>query len=146
MSRLRHLADKLLTRERGNEHGVNTPCERAHHGPASVNTAPASKMNDLAPAGGRVHRFTGHGQEQMNTPPQRERQNEHAVNNRCRHCGDLIVWRRGLGLAFADGTVAHVACDDTVEVARLLAAARHAVNPHLAADPAELMLQPGGLS
>ena len=64
------------------------------------------------------------------------------MNNSCRHCGGDIDWCRGLGLAFADGTIAHVACDDGAEVARLLEAGRRVVeSPDALADPAELMVR-----
>jgi hypothetical protein len=64
----------------------------------------------------------------------------------CRHCGEGIDWRAGHGLAFADGAVAHVACADQLEVARLLAAGQRAVlSPDALADEAEVMLHGGPL-
>jgi hypothetical protein len=62
----------------------------------------------------------------------------------CRHCGDAVEWRSNsalLGLAFADGAVAHLACADAAEIARIQAAARRAVAPELAADKAEVMIR-----
>lgn len=59
----------------------------------------------------------------------------------CAFCEGAIDWRRPNCVAFADGTGAHLGCYEEAEVARLLAAARRAVNPALAADPAEVMLR-----
>jgi hypothetical protein len=58
----------------------------------------------------------------------------------CRCCGGLIDWRRD-GVAFADGTAAHVLCEDRwhAELARRQAA--RALTPEALADPAELMIR-----
>jgi hypothetical protein len=58
----------------------------------------------------------------------------------CRYCGRLIDWRNE-GLVFADGTGAHVACEDRrhAELARRQAA--RALTPDALADPAELMIR-----
>ena len=86
--------------------------------------------------------FIPQGREQMNTLQMREHANEHGVNNECRHCGEPIDWRRGLGLAFADGTVAHLACDDASEVAGIWAAAERVTqSPEALVDSAEVMLR-----
>src|SRR5215211_3466693 len=53
--------------------------------------------------------------------------NELSPATRCRWCDEAIDWPAGAGLAFGDGSVAHVACDDEREVERLLAAGRRAV-------------------
>ena len=59
----------------------------------------------------------------------------------CRRCGRLIDWRRD-GVAFADGTGAHLACHEEAEVTRLLEAGRAAVeSPDALADEAEAMLK-----
>jgi hypothetical protein len=60
----------------------------------------------------------------------------------CRWCGRDIDWRAGMGLTFADGAVAHVACDDAREVERLLAVGRRAAESTDAlSDPAKVMLR-----
>ena len=89
----------------------------------------------------------GHASQERAGPNELNELNELSPDARCRWCDQIIDWRRGLGLAFADGIVAHVACDDEREIERYLAAGRRAVeSPDALADPAELMLQPGGLS
>jgi hypothetical protein len=63
---------------------------------------------------------------------------------RCRRCGGRIEDRRPGWLAFADGTAAHVACEDRwlAELVRRQAAT--AFTPEALADTAELMIC-GGL-
>jgi hypothetical protein len=64
------------------------------------------------------------------------------AGERCRYCEGAIEWRRPGGVAFADGTVAHLGCYEEAEVARLRAAAHRAVgSPEALADPAEAMLR-----
>jgi hypothetical protein len=59
--------------------------------------------------------------------------------DRCRCCGEPIVWSRPGAIAFADGGSAHVACYERAEAARIRAAARRAVeSPDALADEAEL--------
>lgn len=61
----------------------------------------------------------------------------------CRRCGAALPPAPaplGSALVFGDGTAECLACADR-EVGRLLAAGHRAVNPALAADPAEVMLR-----
>lgn len=58
----------------------------------------------------------------------------------CRHCGAAIGWSAPGGLAFADGSVAHLGCYEATEAARLLAAAKRAVaSPDALTAEAELL-------
>jgi hypothetical protein len=66
----------------------------------------------------------------------------------CRQCGVPLPSPAPLGtlLVYGDGTAECVGCADR-EVGRILAAAEQAVaSPDALNDPAELMLQPGGLA
>jgi hypothetical protein len=66
---------------------------------------------------------------------------ELARSDRCRHCGELLDWRRPGAAPFADGSGAHVACYEQAEINRLLAAGRRAVESADAlADPCEVAL------
>jgi hypothetical protein len=49
------------------------------------------------------------------------------TGHRCRCCGEPIDWHQPGGVAFADGTAAHVGCYDQAEITRLLATGRRAV-------------------
>jgi hypothetical protein len=70
----------------------------------------------------------------------------HSGIDLCQHCGEGIDWQAGHSLAFADGALAHVACADAFEVARLRTASRRTVDsPDALADPAEVMLHGGPL-
>ena len=65
----------------------------------------------------------------------------------CRHCGQPVTVEHyqhpggSLALPFADGTAAHLACDDQVYLDRILAAAARAVAPGLERDEAEITLR-----
>lgn len=64
----------------------------------------------------------------------------------CRWCGVPLNWPRPVGITFADGTAECMMCADA-EVERIWRAAERATqSPDAHADPAELMLQPGGLA
>jgi hypothetical protein len=57
---------------------------------------------------------------------------------RCRRCGEPIEDRRPNWLAFADGSAAHVRCEDEREIARVQ---RAAFSPDAMRDPAELTIK-----
>ena len=141
MSRLRPLAERLLRREQLAEQPLNNTTRGVLAAQRGVNNTKPSNSAGLDPIGAIVHAFKLQGDEQMNNSAKREQLAEQPLNNSCRQCGEPIDWRRGLGLAFADGTVAHVACDDAVEEARLRRAGRRAVNPDLVGDPGEIMIR-----
>ena len=62
--------------------------------------------------------------------------------DRCRCCGDPVVWSRSGAVAFADGGSAHVACYEQAEAARIRAAAHRAVeSPDARADEAEVTVR-----
>jgi hypothetical protein len=64
----------------------------------------------------------------------------------CRSCGERLAWPGPAGIVLGDGTAECMPCADR-EVWRLLAAAERVVaSPNALADPAELMLRPGGLT
>lgn len=118
MSRLKPLAERVLKREQLAEQPVNNYPGRTVPRVEGVNNTNASNSKALTPSKGIVHAFTPQGREQMNNSRKREQPAEQPLNNSCRHCGEPIDWRRGLGLAFADGSVAHLVCDNEVEIAR----------------------------
>jgi hypothetical protein len=66
---------------------------------------------------------------------------------RCRHCGEPVTAEHyqhpggSQALPFADGSAAHLSCDDQVYVHRILAAAARAVAPGLDRDEAEITLR-----
>jgi hypothetical protein len=132
------LAERLTRREHGLNTVVNTPAERVHPPAPPVNTFSAS---DRAGFGTVFTRSSPLGGERVNTPPGRERADEHGVNT-CRHCGGPLDWPRPGGVAFADGRSAHLRCHVEGEFARLVAAAERAVlSPDALADEAELTIR-----
>src|SRR5215213_11036380 len=67
--------------------------------------------------------------------------------DRCRWCGNRMGWPVPDGVVEGTGTALHHHCYEATEVERLMAAGRRAVaSADALADPAELMLRPGGLS
>lgn len=68
------------------------------------------------------------------------------AGNACRCCGEPLAWPGPVGVILGDGSAECHACADR-EVWRLLAAGERVVNsPDALADPAEMMLQTGGLA
>jgi hypothetical protein len=62
------------------------------------------------------------------------------AGERCRYCEGPLDWRRPGGVAFADGTGAHLGCHGEAEIAHLLAAAERVVaSPDALADEAETL-------
>lgn len=114
-SRLKPLAERVLKREQLLEQPVNNTPRPTIATVEGVNNTKPSNSAGFSPSRRIVHAFTPQGDEQMNNSSKREQLAEQPLNNRCRHCGETINWRHGFGLAFLDGTVAHLACDDAVE-------------------------------
>ena len=150
MTRLRALADKVLSRGHAVGHIVDTVSTDPAGSIRGVDTLFPNDSRGLGLRNERVHVSTRRVDGQMDKGQKSGHASGRPVDTVCRRCGEPVDWRPSAprtAVPFLDGTVAHLACDDAAEVARVLAGADRVMNsPDALADMAELMLQTGGLS